>query len=301
MSFLKQLLTPFIDFSEEEKKKAAAANTGSSSNQPAGKPGQPASSPGQASPRQGQAASSAGQPSTTPGQATSLPGQPPAKPGPGVSQGPGTSQPPGNTIDQSLHENFVHPLVTAASGPTQALKQVPVYSQDGTITGPMPEHEQYFEKLITEANAKNPLFQGADYKEFIDSKIDIDDIADEAIKYKTAFNILKSSGLTKEKLLTTGQEYLNVIGRDLNAFQGAHSLQYQKEVRQKEQLIDKKVQELQALTIKLNELKKEINQASSEINLTKEKLNTTKNSFLLAGENKQKEIQTELDKIAHYF
>lgn len=30
-------------------------------------------------------------------------------------------------------------------------------------------------------------------------------------------------------------------------------------------------------------------------------MNTTKNSFLLAGENKQAQIQKELDKIAQYF
>ncbi|MHA4846263.1 hypothetical protein ACX0G7_18945 [Flavitalea antarctica] len=279
MSFLKQLLTPFIDFDEEEKKKAVAANTGSNTNPAAGKPGQPAQ---------------------VPGQATGNPTQPTQQTPVSPAGGPNPVN-PGTPANQPLPDNTVHPLVTGSTGPTQALKQVPVYSQDGTITGPMPEHEEYFERLIAEANAKNPLFQGTDYKEFIDSKIDIDDIADEAIKYRTAFNILKSSGLTKEKLLSTGQEYLNVIGRDLNAFQGAHSLQYQKEVRQKEQLIDKKVQELQALTIKLNELKKEINQATSEINLIKEKLNTTKNSFLLAGEKKQNEIQTELEKIAHYF
>lgn len=270
MSFLKQLLTPFVDFSEDEKKKAAA-------NQPPGKK-QAAGQQSVGVPQQG----------NNQNQTSDQTGQP--GPSPTISAG-----------NQQPAEPVEHPLVTGSTGPTQALKQVPVYGQDGTITGPMPEHEQYFEKLIAEANARNPLFQGTDYKEFIDNKIDIDDIADEAIRYKTAFNILKSSGLTKEKLLSTGQEYLNIIGRDLNAFQGAHSQQYQKEVKQKEQLIDQKVQELQALTIKLNEIKKEINQVTSEINLTKEKLNTTKNSFLLAGENKQKEIQTELEKIAHYF
>ncbi|HTE25183.1 hypothetical protein [Flavitalea sp.] len=275
MSFLKQLLTPFVDFSDDEKKKAAANKPTGNQQADNKQAGNQQSGPGQQqAPTQKQTVNQ----TTQAGQSI-----------------------PGNAGSQPPDVPAVHPLVTGYTAPTQALKQVPVYAQDGTITGPMPEHEQYFEKLIADANAKNPLFQGTDYKEFIDSKIDIDDIADEAIRYKTAFNILKSSGLTKDKLLSTGQEYLDLIGRDLNAFQGAHSQQYQKEVKQKEQLIDKKVQELQALTIKLNELKKEINQVTSEINLTKEKLNTTKNSFLLAGENKQKEIQTELEKIAYYF
>lgn len=241
MSFLKQLLTPFVEFDEDKKKEQVKEN-----------------------------------------KHAPLPAPPVAK-----------AVPPAD-------ENAQHPLVTDSNTSNEA-KQTPTYSPAGTLAGPLPEHEQYFERLIDEANAKNPLFQGADFKEFIDSRVDIDDIQDEALKYKTAYNILKSTGLTKDKLLSTGQEYLNIIGRDLNAFQSAHAGQYQKEVRQKEGLIQKKAEELQQLTQRINALKTEINQITQDINLTKDKLNTTKNSFLLAGENKQKEIQTELQKIAQYF
>jgi hypothetical protein len=245
MSFLKQLLTPFVEFDEEKKKEAAKKSAPT-------------------------AAPSAPQPPITP------------------------PVPPAD-------ENAQHPLITGNSSNAPAPAPMPHYSPSGNITGPLPEHVQYFEKLIDEANAKNPLFQGTDYKEFVDSKFDIDDITDEAIKYRTAYNVLKSTGLTREKLLSTGQEYINLIGRDLNAFQSAHAQQYGKEVKQKELLIQKKAEELQALTQKINALKGEINSLTQEINLTKDKLDTTKNSFLLAGENKQNEIQTELQKIAQYF
>jgi hypothetical protein len=243
MSFLKQLLTPFVEFDEDKKK-------------------QPPKS-----------------------------GDPPKK--------PATPIPPATT--PHVDEKPEHPLITGSKTVTDTSGQIPTYSPGGTIAGPLPEHEQYFEKLIDDANAKNPLFQGTDFKEFVDSKIDIDDITDETIKYRTAYNVLKSTGLTKEKLMSTGQEYLNIIGRDLNAFQGAHAQQYKKEVGQKEQLVQKKVEELQGLSQRINALKAEINMLTQDINLTKEKLNTTKNSFLLAGEKKQTEIQTELEKIARYF
>ena len=244
MSFLKQLLTPFVEFDEEKKKEAAKQN--------------------KAAPE-------------------------PPKPAPVPTAAPSPDEP------------VNHPLITGTPGQAATVSQTPTYTPAGTIAGPLPEHEKYFEKLIDEANAKNPFFQGTDFKEFVDSKVDIDDIADETIRYRTAFNVLKSTGLTKEKLLSTGQEYVNIIGRDLNAFQGAHAQQYKKEVGQKEVLIQKKAEELQALTQRINALKGEINQLTQEINLTKEKLNTTKNSFLLAGEKKQKEIQTELEKIASLF
>ncbi|MBA4140798.1 MAG: hypothetical protein H0X70_09905 [Segetibacter sp.] len=198
-----------------------------------------------------------------------------------------------------VEENVEHPLITGANVTPPTPSQTTALRN--SLTTALPEHEQYFEKLIDEANAKNPLFQGTDYKEFIDSKSDIDNITDEETKYKTAFNVLKRTGLTKEKLLSTAQEYHNLIGRDLNAFQSAHAQQYQKEVKQREQLIQKKAEELQALSEKMNALKKEISQLSQEMTETKDKLNLTKNSFLLAGENKQNEIQTELQKLKKYF
>lgn len=197
--------------------------------------------------------------------------------------------------------NVQHPLINGPTNIATAPNQVPTYAPSGSIAGSLPEHEKYFEKLIDQANATDPIFQGTDFKEFVESKLDIDDIQDEAIKYRTAFNVLKSTGLTKEKLFTTGQEYLNLIGRDMNAFQGAHAQKYQQEVGQKEKLIQKKAEELQTLTQRINALKGEINQLTQEIDLTKTNLNTVKNSYLLAGENKQKEIQLELQKIAQYF
>lgn len=249
MSFLKQLLNPFIEFDEAQKKEAAQ-----------------------------------------------VPKKAPVAPPPAVKPASATPAPAPDGPTE-------HPLITGAAAPAPAVAaaQVPTYNPSGTLSVPLPEHVAYFEKLIDDANRTNPVFQGSDFKEFVDSKVDIDDITDEGLKYRTAYNVLKSTGLTREKLLATGQEYLNLIGRDMNAFQGAHAMQYAKEVKSKEQVIQKKAEELQALTQRINALKAEINSITQEISLTKDKLNTTRQSFLLAGEAKQKEIETELEKITQYF
>ncbi len=163
------------------------------------------------------------------------------------------------------------------------------------------EYQKHFDNLIEEANAKNPVFQGTDFKEFIDSKIDVEAITDEETKYKTAFNVLKRTGLTKEKLISTGKQYINVIDQDLKGFNNAYVQQYNTEVEQKEVLLQKKSQELQAINDKIALLNKDITQMSQEITQSKEKLNVNKNSFVEAGEIKKKEIEAELQKIAHYF
>ncbi len=75
----------------------------------------------------------------------------------------------------------------------------------------------------------------------------------------------------------------------------AEAEEYKKELQQK------KAEELQTLSQKINALKTEINQLTQNITLAKDKLDTIKNSFLLAGEKKQKEILSELDKIAQFF
>jgi len=163
------------------------------------------------------------------------------------------------------------------------------------------DYHPYFEKLIEEANAKNPLFQGTDFKEFIDSKVDVEAITDEGTKYRTAFNVLKRTGLTKERLVTTGQTYIKLIEQDLKGFADAYNQQYKTEVEQKEQLLQKKAEELQALNDKISTLNQEMKQMSQQVVQSKEKLDTNKNAFINAGEEKKNEIEMELQKIDQYF
>ena len=168
-------------------------------------------------------------------------------------------------------------------------------------SGATADYHKYFEDLIEEANAKNALFQGTDFKEFIDSKIDVEAISDEATKYKTAFNVLKRTGLTKEKLVSTGHQYMNIIDSDLKGFSDAYSQQYKKEVEQNELLLQKKAAELQELNERITTLSQEIKKVSQEITHSKDQLNSNKEAFIRAGEDKIKEIEAELQKIEQYF
>lgn len=244
MSFLKQILKPFVEFDEDIQKEEVKQNTSSS-----------------------------------------------------------TSPKPIERLQEIPlpYDKASHPLIDAAQAKQVNTNIVPTYSPTGALDKPLPDHVQYFEKLIDQANASNPAFVGIDYKEFVDNKLDIDDIADEALKYRTAYNILKDSGLTKSKLLQTGQQYIDLIGRDLNNFQGAQSMKYRKEIGPKEDEIQKKATELQALQQKIIKLKGDINSLTAEVNAAREKMNTARSSFLLAGELKQNEIADELKKIDLYF
>lgn len=162
------------------------------------------------------------------------------------------------------------------------------------------DFNDYFENLIEEANQKNPIFEGNDLKEYLDIKVELDTIADEAAKIKTAFNVLKKTGLTKDKLLTTGREYVKLIERDLAGIEGAFAQQYKNEVELKEQQIQAKAKEAQDLNERINTINKEINQLTQQISQSKDQLTNNKNQFILAGENKKNEIEAELKKINQY-
>jgi len=203
--------------------------------------------------------------------------------------------------EQNRVANSVEPLNEEVQPSAVSSSATAVTSTGSARTGALVDHQKYFEDLIEEANAKNPLFQGTDFKEFIDSKIDVEAISDEATRYKTAFNVLKRTGLTKERLVSTAHQYIQLIEDDLKGFVNAYTQQYKKDVDQKELLLQKKAEELQALNEKIRSLNEEIKTFSVDIAQSKEKLNINKESFVMAGENKKKEIQTELQKINQYF
>ncbi len=207
--------------------------------------------------------------------------------------------------EQPLQQQLPDPVV---GSPTSAPLAASVASQSPVAPVAQPaagksavQYEQHFNNLIEEANTTNPLFQGTDLKEFIDSKIDVQAITDEATKYKTAFNVLKRTGLTKERLNQTGREYINVIDRDLKAFEHVYLEQYRNNVELKQKTLEKKNQELQELTKRIASLNNEIKQAEAEITQSRQTLNSNKDAFMQAGENKKKEIEGELLKINQYF
>lgn len=186
------------------------------------------------------------------------------------------------------------PVVESAVPPPLPTSPAPVQQR---ASGDLKDH---FDQLIEDANQKNPLFQGADLKEYVDTKLELDTIPDEGTRIKTAFNLLKKAGLTKDKLLNTGYEYIKLIDHELDGIEGAYNQQYKSDVELKEQQIQAKSQEIQSLSNKINILRQEITQLTAQVSQSKTQLNTNKEQFIAAGQLKKSEIETELQKINQY-
>jgi hypothetical protein len=186
---------------------------------------------------------------------------------------------------------------TAPAESSASQGQRPLPTDDSNNSDDLASH---FEKLIEEANQKNPLFQGTDLKEYLDTKVELNTISNEADKIRTAFNVLKRTGLTKDKLLTTGREYIKLIEHDLAGIEGAFAQQYKNDVELKEQQMQAMGQEKQALIEKINTIDRDMAQLVQQISQSKDQLTNNKNQFILAGERKKSEIETELTKINQY-
>ncbi|MEI6949571.1 hypothetical protein V9K67_20455 [Paraflavisolibacter sp. H34] len=161
--------------------------------------------------------------------------------------------------------------------------------------------EKYFDDLLEAANRTNPLFEGTDFKEFLDSKADVEAITDEATRYRTAFNVLKRTGLTKGRLIATAHEYIKIVEQDVKGFERAFSQQYTTEVEEKERLLQQKAAEVQQLQERIAALHEEMKQLSTGMLQQKEELTAKRASFVQAGENKLHELRSELQKIEQYF
>ncbi len=113
MSFLKQLLTPFVEFDEEAKRRKKPQRITCPAAQPAAAPGQR------------------------------------------------------HRCASLLHHRqtkmHITRLIDGGSNkcamPRNSPIQLPTYSPSGTIDKPLPEHQQYFEKLMDDANRTNPFFR----------------------------------------------------------------------------------------------------------------------------------------------
>jgi len=178
----------------------------------------------------------------------------------------------------------------------ETMPPTPQYTSTNTASAS--EFEGHFNNLIEEENKKN--FPGTDFYEFIIAKENMNAIPVEETKYVTTFNVLKSTGLTKQVLLDTAKRYKDIVVNELNAFLNTFQQTYKQQVDDKQALIDQKAKQMQQLSEQINVLNQEMLSIQTEMNQNKIKLSSKKEGFQIAALNKQKSIQDEIDKIEKY-
>ncbi len=164
--------------------------------------------------------------------------------------------------------------------------------------------DQKFTDLLLKAIESNNL-DGFDYLEYKNSLKSIEQvIPDESMRYKSAFEMAKTMGLSKEKLIQSATHYQNVLVNENKKFRDAVENQkakqiqgrteqiqsYEKSIADKQQLIEKLTKEIEASKAQLDTFRKEINDSVV-------KIDSTNQQFVASYNLVQGQIAEDIEKI----
>lgn len=163
-------------------------------------------------------------------------------------------------------------------------------------TGPVSsKFKDYFNKLFTEANIAGP-----DYFEFSKMIEAMQSIPDEKARYAAAFAGLQVQGLDRQKLLSTAEQYVQVLNTDAASFLSTVDAALQEKVHHKKQEAEEKNKRIQQLSQEINELQSQITSLQQEIAENEEKIESNTGSYKVESEVMKHRILSDIEKIKQY-
>lgn len=176
----------------------------------------------------------------------------------------------------------------------------PVKSEPGKASPELTE-------VLLKAMEVNNL-DGFDYLEFKQSLNSLKKMPmDEQTRYQSAFAMAQTMGVSVERLLQTGQHYLDVLKQEEQKFQAAVNNQKSKHIGEKEQSIQQLEANVKAKAEQIKQLTAEIeaDQASAlklkqEISDATVKVENTKNDFMASYQMLVQQISGDLTNIKNF-
>lgn len=173
-----------------------------------------------------------------------------------------------------------------------------------TISGESGKPDQKFTDLLLKAIESNN-FDGFDYLEYKNSLKSIEAvIPDEGMRFKSAFEMAKTMGLSKDKLIQSAEGYLNILVSEDKKFKDALENQKAKQIQgRSDQLasIEKSILDKQKMIENLNkEIEASKNQLSSvrnEINDAVVRIDVTNQQFVASYNLVYNQIYQDIQKI----
>lgn len=154
---------------------------------------------------------------------------------------------------------------------------------------------EYFDKLFSDANIPGP-----DYFEFSKMIAALKAVPDEFSRYCAAYAGLEVQGLTKEKLLSTAEEYLKVLNTDAAHFHSTVEAALQEKVQDKKAEAEKKGQRIQALSKEISELQGQIASLQAEIRDSEQKITGRSGDYSAESTARKQQIAADIEKIKQY-
>jgi len=150
--------------------------------------------------------------------------------------------------------------------------------------------------------------EGFDYLEYKKSLQSLAKMPmDEATRYKSAYAMAQTMGVSPDKLVQTAQHYINALSKEEQKFEQALQSQKEKQVgaklqqfKQLEQLVAKKAEQIKLLTQEIEQHQKQMEATKKEVSGSSVKIETTKNNFIASYNMIVAKIQEDIDKMKQY-
>lgn len=150
--------------------------------------------------------------------------------------------------------------------------------------------------------------EGFDYLEFRNSLQSLKEMnMDEATRFKSAMAMAKSMGASMATIVTSGQQYLQVLKSEQGKFDEAMKNQRAQQIGNKEQQMEELSNSVKAKEEEIKKMQQEIEQTkqkyvelSQQIKDATRHIESTKNDFVASYESLAGQIQGDLNKIQEY-
>lgn len=160
--------------------------------------------------------------------------------------------------------------------------------------------------LVKAMEAAN--LEGFDYLEFKQSLKSLEAMPmDEATRYKSAYAMASTMGVSAQKLIATAGHYMKVLQQEEQKFEQALAGQVQSRVgerRQQIQSLDRLVQEkekqIEKLRVEIEKHRKQAEKLKHEVGSAQAKVETTKNNFIASYNNVVRKIQNDVERMKQY-
>lgn len=187
-----------------------------------------------------------------------------------------------------------------------ASSNVPAPSSRSQVQTSGKPNPKFVEVLLKAIEANN--IDGFDYLEFKQSLQNLSKMdMDEATRYKSAFAMAQTMGVSPSKLVNSANHYIGILKKEEVKFQSAMKNQLSKQVTQKQESIKtlqqnllSKQKQIEKLTQEIEADKEKLNQMKSTIDQSAAKVESTKIGFINAYNNVLGQIKTDVEKINRY-
>jgi gas vesicle protein len=154
---------------------------------------------------------------------------------------------------------------------------------------------EYFDKLFSEANIPGP-----DYFEFSKMTAALKAVPDEFSRFCAAYAGLQVQGLTKEKLVSTAEEYLRVLDTDAARFHSTVEAALQEKVHGKKAEAEEKSQRIRDLSKEISDLQNQIAALQAEIRESEQKITGRNGDYMAESAARKQQIAADIEKIKQY-